>query len=109
LKPQEVVEECERILKKHNLGGAVIAMDKDTGYYALNFPKESLFQWRDNDEKVTLSLSDASESQVEDEMQGLKELMKLIHYCAQAVASLHTLLREAIGEDVNKGKKHYVN
>jgi len=111
--PQQLVEECERLLKKHNMAGVVVAMDSEHGYYGLTLPDHSLFQWSNDDSKVKLSIADASQEQIEEEFHTLKTLDTMMEYCGRAIVALVTLLREATtpkGNPSNGGAdKKYLN
>jgi hypothetical protein len=107
---QKLVEECEKLFLKYNMSAVVIVMDSENGYYGLTLPKDSLFQWNDDASKVKLSLTDATQEQIDNEFLTLKKLDTMMDYCGQALVSLVNLLREATtplqGNSNGIDKKH---
>ncbi len=94
--PQKVVEQCEAIFKENKMGGVVVAMDDNDGYYGLTMPPESLFQWNEDESKVRLALDEATEEQINEEFHTLTTLDKMVNYVARSLEALGNLLTEAV-------------
>lgn len=95
---QQVVQECEKILKAHGMAGIVISMDDKEGYYGLTLAPDSLFQWNEDDTKVYFN-ANVSAKALDEEVENLKTLSGMLDYTQRAIQSLIASVKKATEED----------